>query len=428
MSEAQEQSESMKQPSLNRVAIVGGMRTPFVKSETVFKHLSALELSVKAIDGLLSAFDLDPADVELLNHGIVVLDPGIPQMAREVVFGSKLPSSTRAVTFSDNCITGASALVALAHEIMLGRVEIGVAGGVESMSNAAITFRPKARRLFHDLNAARSTRDRLGLALQFRPTDFLPHAPSVAEPSTGMSMGEHCELMVKEWKVGRKEQDEIAFNSHQNAHQATEDGRLTAEIVTVEGVDRDKIIRPSTTMEKLAKLKPVFDKSSTGTLTAGNSSPLTDGAAAVLAMSEERAQKEGREILAFLKDYEFASIDPKDGLLMGPGVAVPRMLKRNGLTLEDIDIIEMHEAFGGQVHCNIKSWEQGWKEAPIGSVDLQKLNPLGSSIAVGHPFAATGIRIVTTLANELKRRGAKRGLISICAAGAQAAAILLERD
>ncbi len=241
-------------------------------------------------------------------------------------------------------------------------------------------------------------------------------------------MGEHTELMVKEWKISRAEQDEIAYRSHMNAAAATEDGRLKAEIVPLDGLDYDPIIRPDTSMEQLAKLKPVFDPTPTGTLTAGNSSPLTDGAASVVLMAEARARVEGVEPLAFIKDMEFVGIDPADGLLMGPGVAVPRLLRRNGLELDDMDIVEMHEAFGGQVASNLAAWEQGWKEPPIGKLDRTKLNPLGSSISVGHPFAATGARIITTLANEMARRDVRYGLVSICGAGATAAALILERN
>ena len=213
-----------------------------------------------------------------------------------------------------------------------------------------------------------------------------------------------------------------------NAHKATEDGRLKAEIFPIDGIERDLIIRADTTMEKLGKLKPVFDKGPEGTLTAGNSSSLTDGASAVLLMSEERAKKEGFEPLTYIRGFEYAAINTSDGLLMAPAVAVPRLLKRTGFSLEDMDIIEMHEAFGAQVACNMRAWESGWKEESIGKVDIEKLNPLGSSIAVGHPFAATGGRIVTTLSNEMKRREAKYGLVSICAAGAMAAAMILERN
>ncbi len=411
-----------------RVAVVGGARTPFVKAGTVFRKYAALELAVHSIDGLLEKQQLDPRSVDELVYGITVVDARIPQLAREVVFSSTLPSDVRALTVTNNCITGTSAITAICDSIAGGRADVGIAGGVESMSNPAMLFNKKASRIFLDAASAKSIGERIALFLKLRPGDFKPEAPGVIEPSTGLSMGEHCELMVKEWKISRNEQDEIAYRSHMNAHAATKDGRLKAEIHPLDGVDHDLFIRPGTSMEKLAKLPPVFDRSSTGTITAGNSSPLTDGAASVLLMSEERARKESREPLAFIKAFEYVGIDPKDGLLMGPGIAVPRVLRRTGLGLADIDIVEMHEAFGGQIACNLRAWEQEWKEPPIGKVDREKLNPLGSSIAVGHPFAATGARIVTTLANEMKRRGARHGLVSICAAGAAASAMILERD
>jgi acetyl-CoA acetyltransferase family protein len=240
-------------------------------------------------------------------------------------------------------------------------------------------------------------------------------------------MGEHCEIMAQEWQIARTAQDDIACRSHKNAFQATEDGRLKSEIYPLQGIDSDTIIRGDTTMDKLAGLRPVFDRSGNGTITAGNSSPLTDGAAAVLLASEDEAHKLKLEPLAYIRDFEYAAIDPQDGLLMAPCVAVPRLLAKSGIGLHDIDIIEIHEAFGAQVLCNIKGWEDGWREPAIGPFAHDKINPLGSSIAVGHPFAATGGRIITTLANEMKRRNSRYGLISICAAGAMAAAMILER-
>ena len=411
-----------------RVAVVGGTRTPFAKAGTAFKQHTPLDLSVHAVDGLLEMMDLEPEAVEELVHGITVVDARVPHLAREVVFSSRLPVAAKALTVTNNCITGTSAIASIYDSIASGRAEVGLAGGVESMSNPAVLFSERASRIFLDADAARSVRDKLAQFAKLRPGDFIPAAPAIAEPSTGLSMGEHTELMVKEWKITRKEQDEIAYRSHMNAHRATEEGWLKAEIVPLNDIDQDLFIRPDTTLEKLAKLPPVFDRSPSGTLTAGNSSPLTDGAAAVLLMSEKRAEREGREPLAFIKAFEFVGIDPDDGLLMGPGIAVPRLLRRTGLELSDLDLIEMHEAFGGQVACNLKAWEQGWKEPSIGRVDREKLNTLGSSIAVGHPFAATGIRIVTTLANEMKRRSSKLGLVSVCAAGAQASAMILERD
>ena len=411
-----------------RVAIVAGARTPFAKAGTKLKDHSALDLARHSVNGLLGTHDLDPATIDEMVYGIVVLDPRRPQFAREVAFASRLPSSTPAWTVTDNCITGTTAMMAIADSIREGRAEVGIAGGVESMSNPAVLFTPAASRVFVDLANARSMKDRLEALSALRPRDLKPNAPGVVEPSTGLSMGDHTEITVKEWSIDRESQDELALASHRHAAAATEDGRLKAEIVPLDGIDHDTIIRPDTTLEQLSKLKPVFDRSPSGTLTAGNSSPLTDGAAAIALMSEDRAAREGREPLAFIRGYKKVAIDPSDGLLMGPGVAVPDLLAETDLSLDDMDLIEMHEAFAGQALANIASWELGWKRSPIGTVDRSKLNQLGSSIAVGHPFSATGVRIATTLANEMKRRGSRYGLISICAAGAMAQAMILERD
>ncbi len=410
-----------------RVAIVGGARTPFVKAGTHFKEHPPLDLAVHAVDGLLDRQELDPELVDQLTFGIVVVDARVPHMAREVALASRLPASTRAITITDNCITSNTGIAMTYDAIASGRAEVGIAGGVDAVSNPSMLWSRRATRVFVDLAGARTVPDKIKTLVRLRPSDLTPKTPGVTEPSTGLSMGEHCEIMVKEWGISRVEQDEIAYRSHMKGAAATEDGRLPAEIVPLDGIAADTIIRPDTTMEKLAKLPPVFDRSPEGTLTAGNSSPLTDGAAAVLLMSEEKARELGKQPLAYLAAFEFASIHPDDGLLMGPGVAVPRLLRKAGVELEDIDIVEMHEAFGGQVACNLAAWEQGWKEPPIGKVDREKLNPLGSSIAVGHPFAATGARIVTTLANEMARRRARYGLVSVCGAGATAAAMLLER-
>ena len=411
-----------------RVAIVGGIRTPFVKANTAFKKYTSLELGTHAVNGLIERFNLSSESVDELVYGWVIIDPRMPNVAREIVFNADLPSTVRAHTVSNNCITGIHAITSVYDSIREGRTEIGIAGGVESMSNPPVMFGRRASRVFLDIATSKSFGSRLAHALKIRPGFFKPNAPAIEEPSTGLSMGEHTELMAKEWKITREEQDNIALMSHMNAHKATEDGRLKAEIFPIDKIDSDLIIRSDTTMEKLGKLKPVFDKGPEGTITAGNSSPLTDGASAVLLMSDERAKKEGFEPLAYIKGFEYSAINTSDGLLMAPAVAVPRLLKRTGLSLEDMDIIEMHEAFGAQVTSNMRAWEKGWKEEPIGKVDIEKLNPLGSSIAVGHPFAATGGRIVTTLSNEMKRREAKYGLVSICAAGAMAAAMILERN
>ncbi len=417
----------MSSKALNRVAVVGGARTPFAKAGTALKDYSALELAVHSVNGALEKLDLDPGTVDQLVYGTVIVNPAVPHLAREVNFKSELPAKVRALTVTDNCISGTSAIESVHDSIAMGRAKTGIAGGVESMSNPPVMFTKQASRIFLDVANAKTLGDRIKLMARLRPRDFKPWSYGIAEPSTGLTMGEHTEITVKQWQISRKEQDAIAFRSHMNAYQATANGRLQAEIYPLMGIDRDLLIRSDTNMDALAKLKPVFDRSDSGTITAGNSSALTDGAAAVVLMSEDHAHQSGYEPLAYVKDFISVGIDPRDGLLMGPGIAVPRLLKQNGLALDDIDIIEMHEAFGGQVVSNLKAWEQGWKEPAIGRVDRDILNPLGSSIAVGHPFAATGARIVTTLANELKRRDARYGLVSICGAGATAVALLLER-
>lgn len=411
-----------------RVAVVGGARTPFAKAGTAFRDSSALELAVHSVDGVVEKLALDPTTVDQLVYGTVIADSATPHLAREVNLKSKLPPEVRSLTVTDNCISGTSAIAAVHDAIVTGRAETGVAGGVESMSNAPMLFTKRAGRIFMDAAGAKTLGSRIRSLVRLRPADFKPLSVAIAEPSTGLTMGEHTEITVKEWQISRDEQDAIAYRSHMSAHEATEDGRLAAEIRPLNGIDRDLLIRSDTSMEALAQLSPVFDRSDAGTITAGNSSALTDGAASVVLMSEGRARELGYEPLAYIKDFINVGIDPREGLLMGPGVAVPRLLKRNGLTLDDIHIVEMHEAFAGQVASNLKAWEQGWKEPAIGSVDRNILNPLGSSIAVGHPFAATGARIVTTLANELKRRDACYGLVSICGAGATAVAMLLERS
>ncbi len=418
----------MSHKTKNRVAIVGGARTPFAKAGTAWKDVPALELATHSVNGVLEKLELDPGTVDQLVYGTVIVDPTIPHLAREVNFKSELPAGVQSLTVTDNCISGTSAIASVHDAIATGRTEVGIAGGVDSMSNPPVMFTKRAGRIFMDAAASTTTGGRIRSLAKLRPRDFKPWAYGIAEPSTGLTMGEHTEITVKEWQISREEQDTIAYRSHVNAHRATEDGRLTDEIYPLNGIDRDLLIRPETSMEALAKLSPVFDRSDAGTITAGNSSPLTDGAASVVLMAEDRARDLGYEPLAYIKDFINVGIDPQDGLLMGPGIAIPRLLKQNGLTLDDIDIIEMHEAFGGQVASNLKAWKQGWKEPAIGRVDRAKLNPLGSSLAIGHPFAATGARIVTTLANELKRRDARYGLVSICGAGATAVAMLLERS
>jgi len=417
----------MTENKSNRVAIIGGIRTPFVKAGTVFRKYDQLKLSTHAVKGLVNKFLSDPNDIDGLVWGRVLHDPRISNLAREVVFAAGLPKDIHALMVSNNCITSLHAMVDVADAIKAGRMSLGIAGGVESMSTVPMLFGREASSIFLEAGMARSGGDRFKALTRLRPRHFKPSPLSFKEPSTGLTMGQHAEITAKEWKIEQAEQDRIAYNSHINAAKATEDGRLKEEIEPLDGIDRDTIVRGDTTLERLAGLKPVFDRSSSGTITAGNSSPLTDGASSILLASQDIVEKQGLEVAAWIKDVEFAAIDPADGLLMAPAVAVPRLLKRTGLSLDDMDIIEIHEAFGAQVACNLAAWEKGWKEDAIGTVPDEKLNPLGSSISVGHPFGATGSRIATTLANEMKRRDAKYGLISVCAAGGMACAMILER-
>jgi acetyl-CoA acetyltransferase family protein len=368
-----------------RVAIVAGARTPFVKAGQAFAALGPLALAKHAVRGLLERHEVDPAGIDAMAFGVVVPERGKPNLAREIVLESGLPAGIEAQTVSSYCITGLRSATIVADAIARGRISAGIAGGVEWLSGAdPATFR---------------------------------------EPTTGLSMGEHMELTRAEWNIPRTRQDEVALASHRNAVAARE--RLAQEIVPVEGIAYDTGPRPDTSMERLAVLKPAFDP--TGTITAGNASPVSDGASAVLLMSERRAAEKGREPLAFIEAMEYAAIHPDEGLLMAPAITVPRLLQRTGLQLADIALLEIHEAFAAQVLANVAAWERGWKGPPTGPVDWSRVNVNGSSVAVGHPWAATGGRILATLAYEMARRDARRGLISICAAGGMAGAFLLTR-
>lgn len=410
-----------------RTAIIGGARTPFVKAATAYRDLTMQQLGTHVLKSLVEKYQLNPERIDEFVFSTVLLDPRTPNWAREILFAAGLPKTIYAHSVSNNCISGLVAITSVAERIALGMTHTGIAGGTESMSNPPLMFSKSASKVFLELSRARTLGERLKIAARFRPKHFAPSPPGVTEPSTGLTMGEHMEITAKEWKISRASQDEIAYRSHKNALAASEDGRLGEFLVPTANVHRDSLIRADTSVEKLAKLPPVFDRKGTGTLTAGNSSALTDGASAVLLMSEARAKEENRKILAFLRDYEYSAISPDDGLLMAPAIAVPRLLKRLGLTFDDFDLIEIHEAFGAQVEANIQAWENGWKLPAIGKLDRSKVNTMGGSIAIGHPFAATGGRLVMNLARELERRSLRRGLISVCAAGAMASAVVLER-
>ena len=413
--------------SRDDIVLIAGMRTPFARAGTALAGRTARELGTHAVRALLDRVDGAKEQVETLCFGTVVLDPRTPNAAREIVFDSGLPAAVIAHTVSSYCISGIRAATSVAAEIESGRAGAGIAAGADSLSNPPLLFSRTATRVFTAAAGARSIGGKLRAMTRLRPKHFAPVAPGVAEPSTGLSMGEHCELMAKAWQIPRAEQDGIALRSHERAIAAWNDGRLAAEVAPLDGLEQDNLPRSDTSIERLAALRPVFDRSASGTITAGNASPLTDGGAALLLASASAARQHGWPALAVLRDWEYAAIAPADGLLMAPALAVPRLLRRHGLTLADIDLIEVHEAFGAQVSANLKAWATGWKEPPIGVADVTRLNVLGSSIALGHPFAATGARILTTLAAEMHRRGARWGLASVCAAGAMAAAVLLER-
>ena len=417
---------------MNRVAIVGGCRTPFVKAGGVFSEYSFLDLGIHAVQELIKKLELASKDVDELCYSTVLLDSRTPNAARELVLRSKLDNSLSAHFISNNCISGLVAANFIADAIRTGRIKVGIAGGSESMSRPALSVRSKAEKIFIGLSRARTFGEKLSLISQLRPRHLFPLPPSPKEPSTGLTMGQHCELMAKEFKISRELQDDIALKSHQNAAEAQESGALADEIVELDSVSRDNIVRADTSMEKLSNLRPVFDRSEAGTLTAGNSSPLTDGASAVCLMSENEAKAQGREVLGYLEEVQFSAIDPKDGLLMAPGLALPELMQRAGLSVSDIDLFEIHEAFAAQVACNMQVWENGWDKypelKPIGKIPFEKINVNGGSIAIGHPFAATGGRLITGTVNELKRSGKQTGIISVCAAGAMGCAMLIRRD
>ncbi len=417
-----------------RVAIVGGVRTPFVKSFTKYSATNQ-ELLTEVLNQLAKRYKLKRVDEVVLGS---ITKAGTDwNLAREAVLGSSLSNSTPAFDIQRACGTGLSALIMVANKIALGQIECGVAGGSDTNSKLALEFSRTASDKFLSLAQARSTGQMLGGLTKFRPSDFKPKVPGITEPRTGLSMGEHCELMAKEWNISREEQDELAFQSHKNGAMAYEEGFYKDSVVPFSGVEKDTILRPDTTVEKLGKLKPAFDKKSgQGTLTAGNSSAMTDGASCVFLASEDYAQKHNLPVLAYFKDGQSAAVDFVDGagLLMAPTIAVGQMLKRNSLSLQDFDFYEVHEAFAAQVLCTLKAWEDEkyckeviGLDGALGSIDRSKLNVKGSSLALGHPFAATGGRIATTLADLLHQKSG-RGLISICTGGGMGVAGILESN
>ena len=415
---------------MSKVAIVAGARTPFVKAAGAFRSASFLDMARHIVGSLVEKYKLDAESIDEIAFSTVLLDPRFPNAAREIVLRTELPKKINAHFVSNNCISGLVAANCIAEGILSGRINFGLAGGSESMSRPTLTLSTKAENFFLNLARARSFGERMSMLLKFRPKFCLPQPPSPKEPSTGLTMGQHCEITAQQLSIARSLQDEIAFRSHSNAAKAQEAGYLREEIVAFKDTEQDNLIRKDTSIERLSKLSPVFERSAKGTITAGNASALTDGASVVALMNADEAKRKGVQILGYLEGIEFAAIDPADGLLMAPVLALPKLLNRFNLKIDQIDRFEIHEAFAAQVAANLMLWEKGWASkypeiTPIGKIPVEKINVNGGSIALGHPFAATGGRLIMSLVNELRRSKLKTGVISVCAAGAMAAAALI---
>jgi acetyl-CoA C-acetyltransferase len=418
-----------------RVAVVGGNRIPFARSNSAYSKASNQDMLTAALDGLIDRFALDGAQLGEVVGGAVLKHSRDRDLTRESVLGTRLAPETPAYDVQQACGTGLEAAILVANKIALGQIDSGVACGVDTTSDAPIGVNEGLREVLLEATREKSTAGRLKKLTKLRPGHVVPSIPRNEEPRTGMSMGEHCAIMATEWGIGRAEQDELTARSHQNLGAAYERGFMDDLVNPYLGLERDQNLRPDSTPEKLAKLKPVFGGES-GTMTAGNSTPLSDGASAVLLASEEWAKERGLPILAYFAEGQTAAIDhvhKREGLLMAPAYAMPRMLDRAGLTLQDFDCYEIHEAFAAQVLCTLRAWEDPvfckerlGRDAPLGAIDRDKLNVNGGSLAAGHPFAATGGRIVASLAKALHERGEGRGMISICAAAGQGVVAILE--
>ncbi|MFB9067985.1 acetyl-CoA C-acetyltransferase [Pseudofulvimonas gallinarii] len=419
------------------VAIVGGTRIPFCRSNTAYVDVGNFGLGLKAVAGLVERYNLHGLRLGELTFGAVIKHSADWNLAREIVLSSGLDAGTPGLTLQRACGTSLDAAIVIANKIATGQIDAGVAGGSDTTSDVPVVFGKRFSRRLLDVGRARSLRERLRAFRGFRPGELKPQFPGVGEPRTGMSMGQHTERMAREWGITRQEQDELALASHLKAAAAYERGFFSDLVVPFRGVQRDNNLRADSTLEKLATLKPAFDRSSGhGTLTAGNSTPLTDGASAVLLADADWAEDRGLPVRAWLRDARVAAVDfvHGQGLLMAPTIAVAELLKANGLALQDFDIYEIHEAFAAQVLCTLRAWESPeycrdvlGLDAPLGAIDPAKLNPVGSSLAVGHPFAATGARLIATAAKQLEERGGGRALLSVCTAGGMGVAAIIER-
>jgi acetyl-CoA C-acetyltransferase len=429
------------QPAVRRVAVVGGNRIPFARSNTAYASVSNQDMLTFTLQGLIDRYDLHGVRLGEVAAGAVIKHSRDFNLTREAALSTTLAKETPAYDVQQACGTGLEAAILVASKIALGQIDAGIAGGVDTTSDAPIGVNERMRKILLEANRGRSTGERLGALSKLRPGMFFkPLLPRNSEPRTGLSMGEHCELMAKRWNISREAQDVLACESHRKLADAYTRGFVNDLMTPYRGLARDNTLRADLTLEKLASLKPVFDRDA-GTLTAGNSTPLTDGASAVLLASEAWAAERGLPVLAYLSGSETAAVDffeKKEGLLMAPAYAVPRLLARAGLTLQDFDFYELHEAFAAQVLCTLAAWQddefcraQLGLPGPLGAIERAKLNVNGGSLATGHPFAATGARIVASLAKMLaqldKPAGTARGLISICAAGGQGVVAILER-
>lgn len=419
------------------VGVIGGVRIPFCRNNTAYYDVGNLGMSIRTLGALVERFGLHGEQLGEVAMGAVLKHASDWNLAREATLSSGLAPTTPGITMQRACGTGLDTIMTVANKIALGQIDSGIGGGSDTTSDVPIAVNRALRRRLLDLNRARSFGQRLKAFKGFSLRELKPEFPGVGEPRTGKSMGEHCEMMAKEWDIPRAAQDQLAYESHRKAAAAYDSGFYDDLVVPFREMTRDNILRPDTSVEKLATLKPAFDrKSGKGTLTAGNSTPLTDGASAVLLGTDAWAQQHGLEVQAYIVDAQVAAVDfvHGDGLLMAPAWAVPQMLARHGLSLQDFDFYEIHEAFAAQVLCTLRAWESEafcrdrlGLDAALGSIDPAKFNVVGSSLALGHPFAATGGRIVATLAKLLQEKGGGRGLISICTAGGMGVTAILER-
>ena len=425
------------QAKTRRVAVLGGNRIPFARSNSVYAGVSNQEMLTATIDGLVTRFGLEGQTVGEVVAGAVLKHSRDFNLTRESVLGSKLSPETPATDIQQACGTGLQAAITVANKIALGQIDSGIAGGTDTTSDAPVAISDKLRKKLMKVNMAKDTTSKLKALGAIRPGDIGIEVPQNGEPRTRLSMGEHAALTALEWRITREAQDELAATSHQRMAAAYDRGFFKDQITPFRGVERDNNLRADSNVEKLVTLKPVFGKGEAATMTAGNSTPLSDGASAVLLSSDDWAKEHKLPVLAYLTEYETAAVDyvnGNEGLLMAPAYAVPRMLARAGLTLQDFDFYEIHEAFASQVLSTLAAWEDPvfckerlGLDAPLGSIDRAKLNVNGSSLAAAHPFAATGGRIINTLAHELAEKGSGRGLISICAAGGVGVVAILER-